>query len=567
MVDISIVTGTLNRLSLLQDMVASARAARHAGLSYEVVVVDGGSTDGTQAWCRTQGDIHLIEHGERRGAIRAFCDGARAATGEYVILANDDIVFEGHGLTRAWVHLETHHTCGAVAFADDRPAPGYPPGYKVQRMAARSEDGTLLDHVPYAQVGMFRRWLGDQCGWWGDADTLMAGAHTYGGDNYLSARIWEMGYTVDPVAGCQVRDLVHEDALRADNLARAGQVGSPYHTRYPHGPYIGWQPRPDNPQRERLRILYAPLYEPGYGQYKSGLREALARVGHVLEYDYLAAPGDWVRHVTDWQPHLLLMQVHNPGDLPAATLEAARRACPSMVVINWNGDVYADQLTSPAMLDLLAHVDLQLTVNADVLPVYAAAGVHAAYWQIGFEPVREAHLPKVNQHDVVFLANCYSDERRELGAALRALDGVDAGIYGRGWPDGWAAGECLYDFAKGRALYREAVVAIGDNQWGDRGFVSNRLFEALAAGALVLHQVVPGLEALTGLRDGVHYIAWHDIDDLRDKLTTWLHGDLRELVNEIAGDGRDFVCTHHSFDARVRQLFEDILPQVKEVRA
>jgi hypothetical protein len=187
--------------------------------------------------------------------------------------------------------------------------------------------------------------------------------------------------------------------------------------------------------------------------------------------------------------------------------------------------------------------------------------IPAAYWQIGFEPVVIA--PPAAAHDVVFLANCYSDKRRELGAMLRRLDGVDVGIYGRGWDD--PDGECLYDFASGRALYQNATIAIGDNQWGDKGFVSNRLFEALAAGVLLLHQRVPGLDELTGLREGEHYIAWDDMDDLREKLGYWLDGRRRSRLDAIADAGRDFVHEHHSFDARVRELFEEILPRLEVV--
>lgn len=561
---ISLVTGTYNRLEQLRNMIESARAAAAAGLLSEVVVVDGGSTDGTLAWCREQFDVHLIEHGGLHGAIKAFCDGAKAARGDYVLMANDDIVFAPDSITRAAVYLETHPTCGAVAFADNRPAPGYGDGYKVQLMDARNADDTVGMNVPYAQVGLFRRWLGDLCGWWGADDHVMQHAHTYGGDNYLSARIWEYGYRVDPVDGCRVDDLVHDDGLRERNLKREQKSSGTYYRRFPGGVYVGWREMPDNPQQEQMRILYAPLYEPGYGHYKTGLRDALSEVGQVWEYDYMADKGaSLVKRVATWQPHLLLTQVHSASDLPHDVICAAREQAPSMVVTNWNGDVYPDGLISDAMLAWLRGVDVQLTVNADVLDTYKAEGISAAYWQIGFEPVDEGDLPDVPAHDVVFLGNCYSDKRRALGAALRRLNGVDVGIYGRGWPaDIGADGECLYDFAKGRALYRNAKLAIGDNQWGDEGFVSNRLFEALAAGgAMLLHQTVPGLHELTGLQDGTHYVSWRTPKDLRNAISIWTARGADDKRATIAQCGADFARTHHSFAARVRELFEGILPE------
>jgi len=71
--DISIVSGTYNRLPYLQKMVLSVRQSIVGvyGLDYEIILVDGGSNDTTQEWCKIQSDIRLIEHGELRGAVAA----------------------------------------------------------------------------------------------------------------------------------------------------------------------------------------------------------------------------------------------------------------------------------------------------------------------------------------------------------------------------------------------------------------------------------------------------------------------------------------------------------------
>src|SRR4051812_22400510 len=98
---LSLVSGTYNRLAPLRQMVESARRYLHRGLAYEIVIVDGGSTDGTQTWCRAQPDVRLIEHGALKGAIAAFCDGAFAARGKYVLLANDDVQFVDYSILGA----------------------------------------------------------------------------------------------------------------------------------------------------------------------------------------------------------------------------------------------------------------------------------------------------------------------------------------------------------------------------------------------------------------------------------------------------------------------------------
>lgn len=557
MPDISVVTGTYNRLDLLQQMVASARAALAPPLALEFVVVDGGSTDGTLAWCKAQSDVRLIEHAALLGGLKAFGDGARAAAGDFVVLANDDITFLPTSLTRAWVHLQTHPGCGAVAFADNRPAPGYGEGYKVQTISVHF--GSEMRSVPYAQVGMFRRWIGAEAGWWGDEHPVMKQGHTYGGDNFLSARLWEMGYSVDAVDGAAVHDDVADDLLRAVNHQAEQRNPGMYYKVYAEPPVFNSRAVEKVEMPERLRVLLLTLYEPGYGQYKRGLRDALAKVGAVWEVDYLNAPFDLSELVAAWQPHLLLTQLHSAESVTPDMLAAARTWCPSMVVANWNGDVYEDKLTAPAMLALLRQVDVQLTVNASVIPVYNKHGIKAAYWQVAYEPVDEP-LPVVAAHDVVWLANCYSPERGHLGELLRAL-GVNVGLYGFGWRIG--NGQTTYNFSAGAALYHNAKIALGDNQYpGDYGFVSNRVFEALGNGAFLLHQHVPGLKELTGLESGVHYVEWTNTDDLQEKIRYYLHPKHAAQRVRIAQAGEAFVRAEHSFDARVRELFERVLPEV-----
>lgn len=569
---ISVVSGTFNRLSLLKDMIASARASLPVGIALEFIICDGGSTDGTQAWLKTQNDIVLIEDGELLGAISAFTRAAKLAKYPYVILANDDIQFRGNSLLRAMLHLETHANCGAVAFADNRPSEGKS-GYQVMPMPANRRG--IPVSVNYAQVGMFRRWLGDAVGWWG-ADDPNFRARTYAGDNYLSSGIWQLGYSVDAVSGVEVDDMVHEDELRKINGSHV-QDGShidsaEYFKRFPQGASIPDAPAIDNPDKERLRIVYMPVIEPGYAvqkEQKTGLRDALSLYGWVNEVDFLAIPtarlyDELAIAIRTFKPHLLISQIQAPEPLNATLVRQLRALDSSMVWVNWNGDYAHGGLTAPPMLDILKHLDLQLVVNAQVLPQYRQANIPAAFWQIGYEEPGDVGSFRANDYDVVFLANAYSPERKDFGKLLEfwsADDGFRLGLIGSGWDN--PAGFTLYDFARGKALYQGAKVALGDNQFPQaRGFVSNRLFQALAAGnCLVMHQAVPDLEELTGLQHGVHYIAWSNHEDLREKLRFYLSHDAERV--RIADAGTQFTHQHHSFKARVDELFKNLLPLAK----
>lgn len=570
---LSIVTGTYNRLNSLQRMIHSVRSQLPRHIVYEFVLVDGGSRDDTQRWCLKQPDVRLIEHGELRGAIRAFCDGANAARGEYVLLANDDVLFAPGSILRAIAHLESTRTCGAVAFADDRTRQmeGKGPRYRVMGMPAVSPSGDPI-HVPYAQVGLIRRWLGDAVGWWGADDAVMGKARTYGGDNYLSSRIWEVGYTVDPVAGCQVDDLIPRDDLRVQNGARGGEDSAQYYARFPRGAQIPERPALDNPQPERLRILLCDIHEPhlpAASQAEEGLAEALARVGLIWHIDYLNETYDLAGAVRTWQPHLLLTQLHDVEHITADDLRAARAEKPDLVLVNWNGDAHEGGLVGEAMLEALHEVDLQTCINAAVFPVYEAEGIPHAYWQIGYKDPAQTYTRAVPAHEVLFLGNCYNAERYALVEALRAT-GRDVGIYGH-CPE--ADGLNHYDFAAGRALYQACGVAISDTFEPEKtvGFVSNRLLQALASGAFVLQQVSRELTTYTGLEEGVHLVMWSDLDDLAGKIEHWLAPAQLLARQAIAEAGRVYVRSNYSYDAQVAKLWgllaEAHAPEVARVLA
>lgn len=589
---ISIVTGTYNRFELLKGLFASTRENIPVGVPCEFVINDNGSTDGTLEWLRDLpgNDLTLIESGELVGGLRAFTDAGRAARGKYVILANDDVAFVGKdSILAAMVHLENTPTCGAVAFYDDRPIDKGERRFHVLTQPAILPDGRPTSIV-YAQVGMYRKWLGDLAGWWG-ADDLEFKSRTYGGDNYLTCQIVERGYTVDPVEATRVHDYMIADELRKiTGGAPEGNQQHPdtaaYLKRYPRGPQIAPKPTVENPDKRQLRVLYVPILDGGTArQFKHGLRDALAKFFITAEYDYIganhAAPHlrprerqakvleDLTALVRVFQPDLMLAQIHDVETFTPQTLSALRTQVPQMVVVNWNGDYWTKGLTIAPMLSLLRNVDLQLVVNASVLEIYQQHGIPAAYWQCAYEDSPTPYEGDVPGHDVVFMGNAYSEERKILGNVLRSFNsGINVGIYGNKW--GFEVdGKTTYHFPLGEAIYKASKIAIGDNQYASDtdgyGFVSNRIFQVLGAGgAMLLHQTVPGLEQLTGIKEGVHYIGWTDVVDMAQKIHFWLDDKQAAKRKKIATAAAKFIRQSHSFDARVRELVK-LLPMARRV--
>jgi glycosyltransferase involved in cell wall biosynthesis len=239
--DISIVAPTCDRLAYLQNMVKSARKHMPQNATYEIVIVDGGSKDGTIAWCKAQPDVWIIEHGELKGTVKAFTDGAKDARGRYVIVCNDDTEFMVGAIEKAKSWLDNRPSCGCVAFAYDLPV--HPNKFIVGKHTFRRPNGQIVEQN-FANMGMYRKWLGDQAGWCG-ADDPNFKARSYGSDSYISVRIWELGYSIDAVEGAIVHDRDAHDRLKKVNQWPP-DLRNPdtraFYERYPYGPDIPLKP-------------------------------------------------------------------------------------------------------------------------------------------------------------------------------------------------------------------------------------------------------------------------------------------------------------------------------------
>jgi len=192
-VKLSVVIATLNRLPYLKKCIASCAGAD------EIIVVDGGSIDGTLEWLRTQRVI-LIEQGAAYGAVYAFNTGFSAAEGDYVAALNDDCVVVGDTLHRAVAYLDTHDRCGQVAI------PWHDVGDRDIRVMHVTLGRQQVD-VIYANFGVTRRAIGDAVGWWGQWEH-------YAGDCELSFNVMMSGYTVDELTGGEILHYRVHDSTR-----------------------------------------------------------------------------------------------------------------------------------------------------------------------------------------------------------------------------------------------------------------------------------------------------------------------------------------------------------------
>jgi len=164
-------------------------------------------------------------------------------------------------------------------------------------------------------------------------------------------------------------------------------------------------------------------------------------------------------------------------------------------------------------------------------------------------------------HELVYVAN----SRNVLRPIARDLLGTehDLAIWGANW-DGLidtsrVIGEHIPNSAL-RQVYSSADIVLNDH-WDDmreHGYISNRVYDALACGALVLSDDVPGLAE----RFGEAVVVYRSAEELRELIERLL-ADPAERRRR-AELGRAAVLREHTFAHRVERLLSIVEERVRE---
>lgn len=110
----SIIISTYNNLRYNRLCIESIRQMTRAG-SYEIIVVDNHSTDGTVEWLKEQSDIKLVLNDENKGFPAGCNQGIRLAEdGNDILLLNNDTIVTPHWLDNLQTCLYSDPSIGAV---------------------------------------------------------------------------------------------------------------------------------------------------------------------------------------------------------------------------------------------------------------------------------------------------------------------------------------------------------------------------------------------------------------------------------------------------------------------
>jgi GT2 family glycosyltransferase len=213
---VSIVLGSYNRKPFLLEAVESIRS-NGITVPYEIIVIDGGSTDGALEWlCRQSDIVTIVQHnrtssrGEttKRRSWGYFMNlGFKCAEGQFIVMISDDSLLIPGAVMNAIGHYEglskAGHTIGAVAF--------YWRNWPEQReywVGLTHGEKMFVNHGLYVREALQR--VG-----WIDEDRY----RFYCADGDLCLKLWEQGYEVVDCPSAFVEHYSHANlTLREGNF-------------------------------------------------------------------------------------------------------------------------------------------------------------------------------------------------------------------------------------------------------------------------------------------------------------------------------------------------------------
>lgn len=213
---VSVVLGSYNRRKFLE---AAIQSVRQNGIKvpYEIIVVDGGSTDGSLSWLNKQKDvITIVQH--NRGSDKGqpvqkrswgyFMNlGFKCARGEFIVMISDDTLLLRDAVMNALDHYERlqtqGRTIGAVAFY-----------WREWPQEQEYKVGLALGDRMFVNHGMFLREALEEVGWIEEESFRF-----YYADVDLCLKLWQKGYEVVDCPTAFVEHFRHTNRkVRRQNL-------------------------------------------------------------------------------------------------------------------------------------------------------------------------------------------------------------------------------------------------------------------------------------------------------------------------------------------------------------
>ena len=217
------------------------------------------------------------------------------------------------------------------------------------------------------------------------------------------------------------------------------------------------------------------------------------------------------------------------------------------------------------MLWVISHPEL---VTEQEMRGYDAVFAASTSWQapggVDVTPLLQATAPGrfhpgAAQPDsgapVLFVGSTRGEFRPSVRGALRSSRADDLAVFGVGWDEFLPRERISGEFVSNDELpvaYAGAGIVLNDHHpdMAQAGFLSNRLFDAVASGARVLSDRAVGVEEVFGSS----VVAFDDEDDLLRLLELPIDEVFLDRAGRLAQARR--IAHEHSFDARATVLTE-----------
>jgi len=195
---ISIVFGTFNRVDKLTNSINSIKkAASKLDQMPEIIIIDGGSTDGTLEYLSKQKDIIVINEGGLHGVTRAYNRGFRLASRKYITWFSDDFIYDENALKISLERLEKEDENTLISFSIDV-----------------GDGNGFINYAPNTPVGICSKKLFQKVDYWSE-DFI-----TYASDNDFNQKILMAGGKVLPEHKAKIiHDIDIKDFLHKENLS------------------------------------------------------------------------------------------------------------------------------------------------------------------------------------------------------------------------------------------------------------------------------------------------------------------------------------------------------------
>ena len=253
--EVSVVIGTYNRLRYLKATLESVRAEL-TGTPHEIIVVDGGSDDGTIGWLTAQKDVvSIVQHNrgtwrgkeiERRSWGYFMNLAFKAAQAPWVCMLSDDCLVIPGAIGNGLAVAEGSEAAGAVAFY-----------WRDFPTDSRYRVGVTFGGRLFVNHGLYSRQALEEAGFI-DEDSFAF----YHADGDLALRLAEAGHPCVPSEDSYIEHYADANpAVRASNLGRQRADWETYFARWGKlgEPPQQWLWREHHDAHDTARRYWGPL--------------------------------------------------------------------------------------------------------------------------------------------------------------------------------------------------------------------------------------------------------------------------------------------------------------------